>query len=65
MTRRPVLIPPPQLPQSPDLKPWKFLLWGSVKDSVFMPPPPTNIPETERRNIKAVTSVTGDEQAKV
>jgi hypothetical protein len=38
---------------------------GQHEGLVFMPPPPTNIPETERRNIKAVTLFTRDEQAKV
>jgi hypothetical protein len=38
---------------------------GQREGLEFMPPPPTNIPETERRNIKAVTSVTRDGQAKV
>ena len=32
-------------PRSPDLTPHDFFLWGFVKDTVFVPPVPTNLQE--------------------
>lgn len=36
-------------PRSPDLTPCDFFVWGYVKDTVFTPPLPTNLPELRAR----------------
>lgn len=36
-------------PRSPDLTPCDFFVWGYVKDEVFTPPLPTNLPELKAR----------------
>jgi hypothetical protein len=35
-------------PRPPDLTPCDFFLWGYVKDSVFVPPLPRDLPELPR-----------------
>ena len=37
------LLPWP--PQSPDLTPCDFFLWGYIKDHVFVPPMPCDLPQ--------------------
>jgi hypothetical protein len=44
-------------PRSPDLTPCDFLLWGYVKDSVFVPPLPWDLPELRRRIITAISRI--------
>jgi hypothetical protein len=34
-----------------------FLLWGHVKDSVFVPPLPRDLPELQRRIIAAISNI--------
>jgi hypothetical protein len=41
-------------PLSPDLTPLEFLLWGFVKDRVFVPPFPANFVELRTRITAAV-----------
>jgi hypothetical protein len=38
-------------PRSPDATPCDFFLWGYVKDQVYVPPLPANIPETITANM--------------
>ena len=44
-------------PRSPGLTPWDFSLWGYVKDSVFLPPLPQDLPELRRRIIAATSEI--------
>jgi hypothetical protein len=48
------------LPRSPDLTPCDFLLWGYVKDAVFVPPLSTDIDDLKRRITVSVAAVTCD-----
>lgn len=47
-------------PRSPDLTPCDFFLWGYVKDSVFKPPLPRNVPELRARINDAFELIDGD-----
>ncbi|PNF27743.1 hypothetical protein B7P43_G12779 [Cryptotermes secundus] len=47
-------------PRSPDLTPCDFLLWGFVKNAVYVPPLPTNLNDLRNRITAAVNSVTQD-----
>ena len=44
-------------PRSPDLTPREFFLWGFVKDTVFVPPVPTNLQEFCYRITTAVALI--------
>jgi hypothetical protein len=52
------LIPWP--PRSPDLTPCDFLLWGYVKDKVYMPPLPRDLPELRQKIVAAVDTINVD-----
>ena len=45
---------------SPDLTPCDFLLWGYMKDRVFIPPLPVSLNELKQRITTAVASVDED-----
>jgi hypothetical protein len=45
-------------PRSPDLTPLDFVLWGFVKDRVFVPPLPANVAELRIQITAAVVEVT-------
>jgi hypothetical protein len=47
-------------PRSPDLTPCDFFLWRYVKDRVYVPPLPTNLPELRCRIVAAVATITPD-----
>ena len=47
-------------PRSPNATPSDFFLWGYVKDQVYVPPLPTNIPELEVRIRTAIDTITAD-----
>jgi hypothetical protein len=47
-------------PRSPDLTPCDFFLWGYVRDRVYVPPLPTNLPEVRCRIVVAVVTITPD-----
>jgi hypothetical protein len=47
-------------PRSPNLTPCDFFLWGYVKDRVYMPPLPTNLPELRCTIVAAVATITPD-----
>ncbi|XP_033610354.1 uncharacterized protein LOC117282915 [Cryptotermes secundus] len=47
-------------PRSPDLTPCDFFLWGSVKDTVYVPPLPTNLNDLRNHIIAVVNSVMQD-----
>jgi hypothetical protein len=40
--------------------PWHIFLWGYVKDKVFVPPVPRNLPELRRRIIAAISQIDRD-----
>ena len=44
-------------PRSPDLTPCDFLLWGFVKDTIFVPPVPASLQELRNRITTAVALV--------
>ena len=44
----------------PDLTPRDFFLWGSVKDTAFVPPVPSNLQELRDRITAAVTLIDRD-----
>ena len=46
--------------RSPDLMPCDFLLWGYVKDSVFLQPVPQDLPELGIRIIAAISEIDCD-----
>jgi hypothetical protein len=52
------LIPWP--PRSPALTPCDFFLWGYVKDKVYMPPLPEDLPELRQRIVAAVDTIDVD-----
>jgi hypothetical protein len=52
------LIPWP--PGSPDLTPCDFFLWGYVKDKVYVPPLPRDLPELRQRIVRAVDTIEVD-----
>ncbi|KAJ4428117.1 hypothetical protein ANN_24131 [Periplaneta americana] len=47
-------------PRSPDITPCDFYLWGYVKDSVFVPPLPANLPELRDSIINAIAAIDMD-----
>jgi len=47
-------------PCSPDATPCDFFLWGYVKDKVYVPPPPTSIPELKVQIRTAMETITAD-----
>jgi len=47
-------------PQSPDLTPYDFFIWGFVKDIVFMPPLPANLQDLCNRITAAMALVNRD-----
>jgi len=47
-------------PRSPDMIPCDFLLWGYVKERVYVPPLPADLNELTNRITAAVKSVTED-----
>jgi len=49
------LLPWP--PRSPDLTPWNFLLWGYIKDCVYIPPMPCDLPQLRQRIMVAVAAI--------
>jgi hypothetical protein len=44
-------------PRSPDLTPCDFLLWGYVKDKVFVPPVPVTLDDLKQRITTATAGV--------
>ena len=44
-------------PRSPDIAPCDFLLWGCVKDWVFVPPMPRDLADLKARIIAAVKNI--------
>ena len=47
-------------PRSPDLTSCDFLLWGFVKDTIFVPPVPANLQELRDRITAAVALIDRD-----
>ena len=47
-------------PLSPYATPYDFLLWGYVKDQVYVPPLPASIPELKVRIRTAIETITAD-----
>jgi hypothetical protein len=47
-------------PRSPDLTPCDFFLWGYVKDAVYVPPLPQDLPELRQRTSIATAIETRD-----
>jgi hypothetical protein len=45
---------------SPDATPCDFFPWGYVKDQVYVPPLPANIPELKLRIRTVSETITGD-----
>jgi len=46
--------------RSLDLTACDYLLWGYVKDKVFVPPQPVSIPDLKKRITAAVETITPD-----
>jgi hypothetical protein len=55
----------PWLPSSPDLTPCDFFLWGYVKDKVYVPPLPRELPELQQRIVAAVDTIDVDQLQRV
>ena len=49
------LLPWP--PRSPNLTPCDFFLWGYIKDRVYVPPMPRDLPQLRQRIVKAVVAI--------
>jgi len=49
------LLPWP--PRSPDLTPCDFFLWGYIKDRVYVPVMPHDLPQLQQRIMEAVTAI--------
>ena len=49
------LLPWP--PWSPDLTPCNFFLWGYIKDHVYVPPMPHDLPQLRQRIVEAVAAI--------
>lgn len=45
-------------PRSPDLTPCDFYLWGFIKDRVYVPPLPADLPDLRNRIAAAVATIT-------
>ena len=54
LTMTPVL---PWPPQSPDLTPSDFFLWGYIKDRAYVPPMPRDLPQLRQRIMEAVAAI--------
>ena len=52
-------------PRSPDLTPYDFFFWGSVKDTVFVPPLAANLQDLRNRITAAVALVDRDTLTRV
>jgi hypothetical protein len=52
-------------PRSPDLTPSNLVLWGYIKDHVYVPPLPRDIQELRQRIKEAATMVTEDKLGRV
>jgi hypothetical protein len=52
-------------PRSPDLTPCDFVLWGYVKDIVYVPPLPNDLQELTQSIIAAVATINRDMLARV
>jgi hypothetical protein len=50
----------PSPARAPDLTPCDYFLWGYVKEKVFVPPQPVNIPDLKNRITAAVETITHD-----
>jgi len=46
--------------RSPDVTPCDFFLWGYVKDQVYVPPLPPNIPELKVQIRTTIETITVD-----
>ena len=46
--------------RSPDATPCDFVLWGYVKDQVYVPPFPSSIPELKVQIRTAIETITAD-----
>ena len=44
-------------PQSPDLTPCDFFLWGYIKDRVYVSPVPCDLPQLRQRIVEAVAAI--------
>ena len=47
-------------PRSPDATPCDFILWGYIKDQVYVLPLPESIPELKVRIRTAIETITAD-----
>lgn len=52
-------------PRSPNITPFDFFLWCFIKDRVFVPPLPNDLPELRQRIEQAIASITPDVLTKV
>ncbi|XP_031330713.1 uncharacterized protein LOC116161496 [Photinus pyralis] len=52
-------------PRSPDLTPCDFYLWGFIKDRVYVPPLPADLPDLRNRIETAVAAITNETLIKV
>jgi hypothetical protein len=43
--------------QSPDLTACDFFLWGYIKDRVYVPPMPRDLPQLRQRIVEAVATI--------
>ncbi|GFV32034.1 uncharacterized protein TNCV_1688071 [Trichonephila clavipes] len=51
--------------RSPDFTPCDFYLWGFIKDCVYVPPIPSDLPDLRHRIVAAVSRLTSDTLNKV
>jgi hypothetical protein len=47
-------------PRSPDLTPCDFILWGNIRDNVYVPPLPTTLDDLTERKTHVINSVDRD-----
>ncbi|GFW89913.1 uncharacterized protein TNCV_4196011 [Trichonephila clavipes] len=47
-------------PRSPNLTPWDFYLWELIRDCVYVPPLPADLPDLRHRIEAAVARITSD-----
>lgn len=52
-------------PRSPDITPWDFLLWGCVKNLVFVPLLPRNLKEMKESFLSTVSTINDDKLQRV
>jgi hypothetical protein len=50
----------PWSPRSPNITPCDFFLWSYVKDNVYVPPLPRDLPELRQRIVAAVDTIDVD-----